>query len=118
MLNNPRGSINKSEKPIIIQFDYNSPPSISLQSVKSGSTLYRATLLITQRFNGVGASLQLGTVTQPNLILGIDFCAVGRLGQYETTRLREFSISDFLVLELNLNGSTTGAGTLLYQITS
>lgn len=99
-----------------VEFAYDTPSPMILATLAAGQTIDRALILITEAFDGVGATLSLGTVAEPGLFLSAAEVAPGRLGQYETDELVPFDAAELLRLTIAPgSGATRGAGILLYK---
>lgn len=102
----------------VVPFDHSTPSPMLLAAVSPGATLNRATVKITVPFDGLGASVSMGTTTSPGLVLGSGDVYPGTADQYESDELIEFDANDFLQFFINPSGSTRGAGLLLFKMLS
>jgi hypothetical protein len=98
-----------------LNFTYQTLSPSVLQAVVAGHVLIRASIVITTPFDGVGANLLLGTTANPSMVLGAADSVPSVADQYESTSIFQFQVSDILQFVINPNGSTQGAGLLLYE---
>lgn len=103
-------------KAIEVPFTFASPPSQILEVLSVGWLFELASILITQTFNGVGATIQLGTSASPGGILSASDVLPSTLGQYDTRQVMPVSVADNLLLTIGAAGSTQGQGLLLYRV--
>ena len=102
--------------PQVVPFDVSTGPITVLAPIVPNSGLYRASVRITTPFDGAGATLALGTATDPTLIFEPTDVALGVAMQVDATSLYSFYSADQLRLLLSLAGSTVGAGMLLFSL--
>ncbi len=101
-----------------LSFTYLTTSPVLLQQVFAGAVIDRAAILIITPFNGLGASLQLGTTASPGLVLSTTDVNPSIASQYESDLFVPFPASDFLQLLINPTGSTQGEGLLIYKYRS
>lgn len=104
-----------SEDAVVVPFTFSSGV-VALALIVPGQTLYRADILIETPFDGAGASVQVGTVGIPGLVLGPSDSLPGVASQYESLAMVVFSAVDNLILTVTSGGSTQGSGRLLYEL--
>lgn len=100
----------------VVNFNYLTTSPLLLQAVLSGQAIDRALIVIVTPFDGVGASVNMGTTGSPNLIFAPGEVTVGVADQYSTDAFTQFTINDFLNLVITPSGSTQGAGVLFYRL--
>lgn len=99
-----------------VPFTYQTASPLVLASLVIGNFIDRADISIEIPFNGVGATVQFGTVANPDLILGSSDVLTNTIGQYGNLFISQILVNDLLRLIINPAGSTQGAGTLFYKL--
>lgn len=76
----------------------------------------RVSLLITEAFDGTGASLQIGTVGTPNLLMDSSENDPTEIGRYEANPAIELSSDSIVLTIVPGSGASTGAGYVYLEI--
>jgi len=107
------GGANSVQK---VAFDWRSGSPIVLQAVTSQNILLHASFAITTAFDGAGAFAELGTSANPGQVFGPGEVSLGQKVTYDCLHSIAGFVPDNFILTLTLNGSTRGAGMLVYEM--
>lgn len=99
-----------------VPFDFATGVENLLDPILPGQIILGATILITVGFDGAGASLSFGTTTDPVMLLTIQDTDISTPGQVNSDHYVPVMSPDRLLLTLHTNGSTRGAGFLLFRV--
>lgn len=97
-----------------VSFDYTSPSVSVLQTLAPSLLIIRVAILIVTPFD-TQAEVQIGTFTDPSLLLGGDDVDAELATTYDNSMLYEVESPDSLILSLSPNGATQGSGIVFYQ---
>lgn len=103
------------ETVVRVPFTYTSSSPLTLLSVAAGGAVNRVALVITTAFNDGAATLQVGTLFSPALLLAAGDNVPGVLGQYESDAVVGFVTAQAVVLTIAPGASTQGAGFVLLK---
>lgn len=102
-------------EPIAVPFNYQTASPLILQAVTGGQIIYLSNISITTSFNG-NTTLQLGTITTPNLIFGTTDVDTAIDNEYNNESITVLPTTDLLILTISATSPTQGAATLYYSI--
>jgi hypothetical protein len=100
-----------------VPFDYTSGMITVLAPVTTITILLHAVVIISEAFNGPGASLSLGSSADPAVAFAPGDAVLSKAGTYDALHCAAgFASNDLLLLTLSLAGSTQGKGLLVYEL--
>ena len=100
-----------------IAFTFTTPSPFVLHAIAPGQSISRAGVIIDTTFDGIGASLSVGTPASPQLFLATADNFPSVLGQYESDKVTPFAIGDTIQLTINPGAAPTqGAGFVFYAL--
>ena len=105
----------KIEK-IAINFSFNSGTPMILLNVPPGLWVEESGLVITDDFDDPLATLEIGTVATPDLLLSALENAPSVIGDYFNDEKFKITLSEILRLTINPGTSTKGSGTVFLTI--
>lgn len=88
---------------------------VALQPVLAGAILDRAWVEIVVPFDGIGASMEMGTTGLPALVFAPGEVTLSVAAEYGFKSVVEFPANDTLNLNVVSGGSTQGSGTLVFR---
>ena len=100
-------------------FAYGDSSPSTLETVASGKAVVNAKILIEEAFNGTGASLKLGDVSDSESVMAATDNDPTTVGTYETSPAKSWGSNTALRLTITPgSGSSTGSGVVVLQIES
>ena len=102
---------------IVVNFDHTTPSPMTLYNLLDGDIVLEAEVQTTEAFDDNSATIQLGTILDPNRILPA--LPVNQVDcQYNSTYNHKIVGSQTLILTINPFTSTQGAGCVILKIRS
>jgi hypothetical protein len=101
-----------------VSFTYATVSPMILQALAPGSVIDRAAILIETPFNGVGATIELGTAASPGLVFAVGEVDLGKVGTYDDSELFPTVVAELLILTITPGTSTQGSAILVYKVRS
>jgi len=99
-----------------MSFSFNTGPNLVLGALNKGDTIVHAVLAILTPFNGANPTIHIGTSTRPWLLFGPRETDIKLPHRYDNSHVLQIPANDQLVFSLRSDGSTQGAGILLYEV--
>jgi phosphoheptose isomerase len=97
----------------LVEFDHTEELRIPLTKLNTKDLIIRCSVIITEAFDGPGAHISVGNgVSQAEYL----FVTPSQVGQFETDEITQVLETENMILTLDLKGSTTGKGFLLYKV--
>jgi hypothetical protein len=102
---------------VVVPFTFATASPLVLAPVGTSSPVVRAGIRIDVGFDGVGASLEIGTTASPGIVLGTGDNLPAFPGQYEVDFVDSFAGPDTLQLTIVPGaGATRGSGVVYYEL--
>lgn len=102
---------------VVVPFSFATPSPFDLASVGPSAPVVRAGIRIDVGFDGVGASLEIGTAASPALILGPGENLPAVPDQYENDAVVTFGAPATLQLRITPGaGATRGSGVVYFEL--
>ena len=116
MLTNPIGVKRKAIHETVF-FSFSTPSPMTLANLKAGDIIDEADVVITTVFDDAAATLEVGTVASPGLVLPTTKIDPTILDRTFTSSVKhEISVAEILRLTISPGASTQGAGFVLFTI--
>ncbi len=101
-----------------VAFSWASPGIVTLVGLPVGTIIDGATVEVTTPFDGVGASLQVGTGATPGLFFGPGKTSLTLAKTFTNRLIHQAAVAESLILSLNGAGSTVGSGFVSFHVRS
>ena len=100
-----------------VYFTFASPSPLTLVNLKAGDIIDEADVVITTAFDDIAATLEVGTVAIPGLVLPTNKINPTVLDRTFTSSVKhEIGLAEILRLTITPGTSTQGAGFVLFTI--
>ena len=100
----------------VVPFAWNTPSPLTILNLQAGDLIDRVEIELDTAFNDPLATLLVGTVAVPNLVLDATDSVPSRAATYGNDNNFPVSVAEVLRLTLNPGASTAGAGRILFLI--
>ncbi len=101
-----------------VAFAFGTASPLTLQALAAGAVVEFALVVIETVFDDPTATLKVGTVATPDLVLGTGEIKATAIGQYASDIAHEVAVPEFLKLTISPGASTQGAGHVLFRVRS
>ena len=100
---------------VVRDFAFDTASPLVLATLSAGQSIDRALVFVSSAWDGA-PSVQVGTVTSPDLLLAAADVNLRVVSQYDSQALQQISSPDLLILSITPSGATQGTGTVLVTI--
>jgi hypothetical protein len=99
-----------------VDFDYTSPPTIQFDVAAIGDIILRADVVIVTAFNDPNATIALGTIANPGILLPANSIDPTTIGTYSNSGDFPMTTTTGFLLQVSPGASTQGAGVVVITI--
>lgn len=99
-----------------VNFTFSTVSPLTLVTIAPGNTIYEVQVVITTPFDDPAATVTVGTVASPALVLQATDTKIQNTDQWLTEEAFVIALSEILRLTINPGASTQGAGYVLYRV--